>query len=128
MISTNNFNPKTDPKILCTCGHPLCDKRSVNQYSLDNLQRIREDLGLPMVVSSGGRCPYHPDEAKKVQPGDHQKCYAIDILCSNEIMETKLKVLAGRHGATRVAGNYEVGFVHIAWTPTEDKSVPSWVY
>ena len=43
-------------------------------------------------------------------------------------METKLKVLAGRHGATRVAGGHEDGFVHLAWTETDRRDVPTWEY
>ena len=128
MISTKNFHPHTDPKLLCTCGRGQCDKRSVNQYSLDRLQLIREDLGQPLTVTSGGRCPLHPDEISKTQPGDHQKQYAVDIECHTVELETKLKVLAGRHGATRVAGGAYCGFVHIAWTPTDRTDVPTWSY
>lgn len=128
MISTKNFHPDTDPKLLCTCGHPGCDRRSVNQFSLDMVQAVRTDLGQPMSVNSGGRCPHHPNEIRKKKPGDHQQCYAVDIACDDPQLETKLKVLAGRHGATRVAGSAEDGFVHMAWTPTNRKDVPTWEY
>jgi len=128
MIKTNNFNPISDPKLLCICGHKDCDRRSVDQESLDKLQLIRDDLGAPMAITSGGRCPNHPDEAKKDKAGDHQLCKAVDVRCDNVIMETKLKVLAGRHGATRVAGGAYCGFVHIAFTETDRKYVPTWNY
>lgn len=128
MISTANFNPSTDPRLLCTCGHENCDKRSVNQESLDNLQLIRADLGVPVIITSGGRCHNHPNEVSKITPGDHQQCYAVDVKCTDPSLETKLKVLAGRHGATRVAGTYKDGFVHIAWTPTQRTDVPTWSY
>lgn len=128
MISTTNFHPSTDPKLLCTCGHPDCDKRSVDQESLDKVQLIRDDYGRPMTVNSGGRCPHHPNEAFKSYPGDHQLCKGIDIACDSKEDETKLKVLAGRHGATRVAGGAYCGFVHIAFTSTKRKDVPTWSY
>jgi hypothetical protein len=128
MISTKNFHPDVDRKLLCTCGHVECDHRSVNQFALDQLQKIREDFGKPMRVNSGGRCPNHPNERKKPIPGDHQKCMAVDIACNNEQDETKLKVLAGRYGATRVAGGAYCGFVHIAWTETDRTDVPTWSY
>jgi len=128
VMPTKNFNPKSDPKLLCTCGHKECDRRSVDQESLDKLQLIRDDLNAPIVITSGGRCPYHPNEIKKAQAGDHQLCKAVDVRCDNVIMETKLKVLAGRHGATRVAGGAYCGFVHIAWTETDRKDVPTWNY
>ena len=128
MISTKNFNPNTDPKLRCTCRHRLCDKRSVDQLTLDNLQKIRDDLGEPIIITSGGRCPNHPNEIFKKSPGDHQKCRAVDVKCTSEELETKLKVLAGRHGATRVAGGAYCGFVHIAWTDTARADVPTWSY
>jgi len=128
MIQTINFNPETDKKLLCTCGHPECDKRSVSQETLDQIQLIREDLNAPMVITSGGRCANHPNELKKRMPGDHQRCFAVDIKCNNPLLETKLKVLGGRHGATRVAGTSKDGFVHLAWTPTDSKCVPTWSY
>ena len=127
-VHTDNFHPDTDPKLLCTCGHPDCDRRSVDQDTLDKVQLIREDYGQPLHITSGGRCPNHPNEVRKSFPGDHQKCKAVDIYCHNHRMETKLKVLAGRHGATRVAGGHEDGFVHLAWTETDRLDVPTWEY
>lgn len=128
IISTVNFNPATDIKLVCTCGHPACDRRSVDQSTLNQLQKIRWDLGQPMTINSGGRCPNHPNEVTKKAPGDHQLCKAVDIACNCSDLETKLKVLAGRHGATRVAGGAYCGFVHIAWTETDRKDVPTWSY
>lgn len=128
MIYTKNFHPNNDPKLRCTCGHPECDKRSVDQETLNQVQKIRTDLGKPMTVNSGGRCPHHPDERRKKYAGDHQQCKAVDIACDDTQLETKLKVLAGRHGATRVAGGAYCGFVHMAWTTTERTDVPTWDY
>lgn len=128
MISTHNFHPDTDPKLLCTCGHPDCDRRSVDQDTLDRVQLIRDDLRRPMVITSGGRCPFHPNELFKPRPGDHQQCKTVDVECNSEELETKLKVLAGRHGATRVAGGAYCGFVHMAWTDTDRQDVPTWSY
>lgn len=93
---------------------------------LDKIQLIRDDYGKPMVVTSGGRCPFHPNEVRKPEPGDHQKQYAVDIHYETELERNKLMVLAGRHGATRVAAGKN--FIHMAWTPTDDKSVPTWEY
>lgn len=128
MIKTKNFNAATDPRLKCTCGHVDCDKRSVNQFTLDKAQLMRDDYGRPLIINSGGRCRNHPSEIFKQSPGDHAQCYAIDFACDNLQDETKIKVLAGRHGATRVAGTYKDGFVHCAWTPTSRKDVPTWVY
>ena len=79
MISTKNFNPTTDPKLLCTCGHLECDKRSVKQLYLNQVQLIREDANRPLVITSAGRCSYHPNEIHRKKPADHQECRGVDI-------------------------------------------------
>ncbi len=127
-IKTKNFHPETDTRLMCCCLHSKCDQRSIDQQSLNQLQKIRDDIGQPLTVTSGGRCQYHPNEIRKTKPGDHQLCKAVDIKCNTLALETKLKVLAGRHGATRVAGGAYCGFVHIAWTKTTRKDVPTWGY
>ena len=126
MSQSKNFNPNTDKKLLCTCGDIDCDKRSVNQFTVNRLQLVRDDYGKGMIITSGGRCPKHPNEIRKAKPGDHQKCFAVDVQYKTVLERNKLMVLAGRHGATRVA--YGKSFVHMAWTPTDDKSVPTWEY
>lgn len=78
-VHTKNFHPDTDPKLLCTCGHPECDRRSVNQETLDMAQAGRDILGQGLSVRSGGRCPLHPSEAHRTAPADHQKRRGIDI-------------------------------------------------
>lgn len=127
MIYTENFHPSRDPRLKCTCGSPECDERSVDQETLDQVQLVRDDLGLPMKINSGGRCPFHPAELGR-DDTDHQQCKTVDVECHTEELETKLKVLAGRHGATRVAGGAYCGFVHMAWTPTKRTDVPTWSY
>ena len=79
MIKTANFHPDIDTKLLCTCGHPKCDRRSVSQTHLKRLQQVREDVNHGLTVTSGGRCPYHPDEAGRTTPADHQKRQGVDV-------------------------------------------------
>jgi len=123
---TKNFNINTDPKIACTCGHPECDERQVLGWVMEHVQRVRDDYGRPMTITSGGRCSNHPNERHKAKAGDHQRCMAVDVYYTTVLERNKLMVLAGRYGATRVA--FGDNFVHMAWTPTKDKSVPTWEY
>ena len=81
-IQTKNFDPQYDKKLLCTCGNIECDRRSVNQETLDRGQVAREILGNPCSVTSGGRCPNHPNEVHRSTPADHQKGNGIDIACN----------------------------------------------
>lgn len=126
MIRTSNFNPDTDPKLLCTCGHPECDRRSVSQEHLYRVQAVRDDVNHSLSVSSGGRCPNHPDETHRSTPADHQKQQGVDV---------------GANGATRgnvVQAGIEAGcnaigvaktFVHLGYRPELPKGhLTMWVY
>ena len=128
MIQTSNFNPTTDPKLKCTCGHPLCDKPSVSQHTLNRVQLMRDDANRPFTITSGGRCKYHPNEARKHKVGDHGEYVAVDIAYSTELERNEIMVLAGRYGATAVAVGKD--FVHCAWRvlKTNDMRVRTWEY
>lgn len=124
MIKTKNFNPTTDPKLLCTCGHTLCDKRSVKQEVLDKVQLIRDDVDRGMIINSGGRCPYHPDEAHRTTPADHQKCIAVDPRVSGGVQRMEMVTLGLKHGATAIG--VAKTFVHLGWR--ENAPLVMWVY
>lgn len=125
IVQSKNFNPTSDPKLLCTCGHVLCDRRSVTQGTLDKVQLVRDDYGKPMVITSGGRCQHHRDERGRADT-DHQNCIVVDVAYNTVLERNQLMVLAGRHGATAVAfGN---GFVHMAWRDVPDGRVRTWGY
>lgn len=125
-IKTLNFNPTTDPKLLCTCGHIDCDKRSVRHGVLDYVQYMRDDADRPLTITSAGRCPNHPHEIHRSKPADHQNCVAVDIFYSTVLERNELMVLAGRYGATAVAAGKN--FVHCAWRSGTNKKVKTWEY
>jgi len=124
MIQTKNFNPETDPKLLCTCQNILCDKRSVNQETLNRIQLVRNDINQPLPVNSGGRCQYHPDEKHRTTPADHQLCQGVDVGVRGGIMRGEIVRLGLKHGfnAIGVAKN----FVHLAYR--KDCRLVMWVY
>lgn len=124
MISTKNFNPATDKKLLCTCGDSRCDKRSVSQAVLDMLQKVRDDANRSVVVTSGGRCPYHPDERKRVTPADHQKCIAIDIAVNGGIERAQIVVLGLKYGFNAIG--VAKGFIHLGYR--KDEPTMFWTY
>ena len=126
MIQTANFNPNSDPKLLCTCGMDNCDKRSVNQPTLSRAQVVRDIVNHGLSVTSGGRCPEHLSEIHRETPADHQKGNGIDI---------------GANGYTRgniVQAGLEAGFnaigvaktfVHLGYRPELPTGhVTMWVY
>ena len=115
MIQTKNFNPKTDPKLLCTCGHKDCDQRSVNKETLKKLQLVRGWLNMPMTVTSGGRCPNHPDEVHRTKPADHQKGIGVDVLYRSEKEKNLIMMYGVRAGFTAIAAGKN--FVHLGNRP-----------
>lgn len=130
MVKTKNFNPETDRKLLCTCGHPKCDKRGVNQETLDMLQRVRDDYGKSMTINSGGRCPHHPSQRVKKDPngGDHPNGNGVDIAVSSRQEYDTLAVLAGRHGFNAIGDGLASGFIHLGRRPENGKRVVAWGY
>ena len=123
-VRTENFNPTSDPKLLCTCGHINCDKRSVNLSTLRRVQRVRDLANRPLTITSGGRCTLHPNETHRTTPADHQKRQAVDI-----------KVRGGVERAQLVEYGLECGFnaigvaktfVHLGYR--EGEKLVMWIY
>lgn len=125
MIKTKNFNPETDIKLLCTCNHPECDKRSVKQSILDRVQLIRDDAARPLTITSAGRCIHHPDELVRVTPADHQKCIAVDIAVSGGVERMEIVKLGMIYGATAIG--IAKTFVHLGWRDKSNRPV-IWTY
>jgi uncharacterized protein YcbK (DUF882 family) len=123
---TEHFNPITDVKLLCTCGHELCDKRSVNQYVLNMLELVRIDYGKPMIVTSGGRCPYHPNEVHRSKPADHQLCLAVDIRITGLPDAMRIMAIAVTYGFNAFGISLKDGFIHLGYRP--DDKFATWSY
>ena len=126
MIGTANFTLASDPKLACTCGHVDCDRRTVSQPNVVRLQLVRDDVNHGLSVTSGGRCPFHPDEIHRTTPADHQEGDGVDV---------------GANGSTRGnivdagirAGFNAIGvaktFVHLGYRPELPAGhVTMWVY
>ena len=71
------------------CQH--CGKIDLDESFLVALQELRDAYGKPMRITSGYRCPEHPIEAKKPQPGYHEKG-AVDVAVSGEDAWTLINV------------------------------------
>ena len=126
MIATKNFNPISDPKLLCTCQHKNCDKRSVSQEHLDRIQRVRKIVNHPLQVTSGGRCPYHPDEIHRTTPADHQRQVGIDIAANGSTRGNV--VIAGLYVGCNAIGIANT-FVHLGYRAELPKGhTTMWTY
>lgn len=109
--STKNFRAV---ELRCKCDY--CKGAAPHQmqtFVVDKLQQLRDKLKRSLTVTSGYRCPKHPEEAKKRTRGWHNRGYAVDIAISNGAEGYEIIKAALELGCTGFAiGN---GFVHIDW-------------
>lgn len=104
------------------CQH--CGENKFDPEFLELLNHIRVDCGFPLPVTSGYRCPQHPIEAAKKNPGAHSSGRAVDIAVSGN-RAYKLLQVALSAGVPRIGVNQkgDSKFIHLDWdsklpTPT----------
>ena len=109
------------------CKH--CGKNEINHKLVDKLQLLRDDLGFPLVISSGYRCPEHPIEAAKKAPGAHASGRAIDIACKGDkahrLLEAALRMGLSGIGVNQ-KGDYR--FIHLDDLENEEGRPRPWVW
>jgi len=94
------------------CKHTgLC---SMDDDFMHKLDIIREEVGVPFIITSGYRDKTHPIEAKKKTPGAHASGKAVDILIRGKDA-LKLIEVALKHGITGlgVKQHGESRFIHL---------------
>jgi len=123
-IKTKHFNPKTDKKLLCTCGHLNCDKRSVKKSILNRLEKVRKLAYRPLIITSGGRCSNHPSEQHRTTPADHQKGIGVDIAVNGGMERAQLVTLGLKCGFNAIG--IAKTFVHLGFREGEQPVM--WVY
>jgi uncharacterized protein YcbK (DUF882 family) len=70
----------TRDEFACNCG---CGTNRIQNEIIDLCEQLRKELKIPLVVTSGYRCPNHPVEANKVLPGRHTEGIAVDLRMPN---------------------------------------------
>lgn len=92
------------------CRHT--GRNEMKHEFMEVLQRIRDDLGRPMQITSGYRHHTHPVEARKGHTtGEHTRGTCADIACADSRMRYELVTLALKHGVTRIG--IAKTFVHL---------------
>jgi uncharacterized protein YcbK (DUF882 family) len=94
------------------CKHTgLCNMDDDFMHKLDI---IREEVGVPFIITSGYRDKTHPIEAKKKTPGAHASGKAVDILIRGKDA-LKLIEVALKHGITGlgVKQHGDSRFIHL---------------
>ena len=67
----------TQDEFMCKCG---CGKAVVIPILVNKLQRLRDYVNSPIIITSGYRCPNHGAERRKTWPGAHAHGLAADII------------------------------------------------
>lgn len=94
------------------CSH--CGAEGITEELVARLQALRTEYGKPLAVTSGYRCPQHPEEAKKSVPGAHALGAAADLGVQGADAYSVLR-LAFKHGFTGI-GVQQKGsgsFIHL---------------
>ena len=66
----------TQREFTCKCG---CGQTKVNMELVIKLEELRKQLGLPIIITSGYRCPKHNKEVGGVEDSQHLYGNAADI-------------------------------------------------
>lgn len=103
------FDPKTDPKLTCSCG---CGRMEMNDKFMQDLDAIRAGAGFPFRITSGYRCPsYNSKVSTTGQRGPHTTGRAVDIAASTSSQRLAIIEAAQRAGFRRFG--VAKTFVHI---------------
>lgn len=91
-----------------------------------DLDRARDILKEPIVVTSGYRCESHNTEVGGVSGSTHTKGMAVDILCPSPGYRGKLIAALITMGFTHIGLGQD--FVHVDDRPTDEGSLVLWLY
>lgn len=124
MEATSKNFPANELRCQCVkCNGDVPHK--IPQSEVDRLQAVRDDYGLPMILTSAYRCAEHPIEVKKVKPGQHNKA-AFDVAVPWGQSRMRLMKIALHHGFT--AFGFAISFLHMDSRPMDDGEITSWGY
>jgi len=116
MSEWENF---TREEFACKCG---CGTNEIQDETIDVAQDIRSEVGFPLPISSGYRCPNHPVEARKSSPGTHPEGLAGDIEVSYGRAKKVLTAALNHPKVTGVGVNQKGAgrFIHVDTAPVAE--------
>lgn len=106
-----------------TCNH--CGVGGVTDEMSDMLNKAREILGEPIVLTSAYRCPYWNEHEGGSPTSSHLTGHAVDIKCSDAAYRFKLIASLMEAGFNRIgiAGS----FIHVDIDPNKNEN-RVWTY
>lgn len=119
MNLTKNF---VKERFACKCG---CGYNVIQLHFVQRLQLIRDEVGFPMRVTSGCRCPVWNKHEGGTEKSAHVKGEAADIACTNSYQRFMIIAVAIALGFKRFG--ISKNFIHLDMG--EDLPHPRiWVY
>lgn len=91
------------------CHH--CGLQGVKKAMIDFLEDVRNEIGEPLYVTSGYRCPTHNAEVGGASNSYHAKGLAADCYCEGLSVD-KLAAVGRKLGADAAVPYYDQQFVH----------------
>ena len=116
----NWFTTTTDPRLFRCCDRPECDAPQPSGPLLDGLNRLRERLGRPIIVTSGPRCKVHNAEVGGADGSDHLVGNGADLEAPTS--RDRWHLIAANFEAQTLFRRLGVGktFVHVGVGSTPD--------
>lgn len=91
----------------------------INPDLIFSLQQLRDNVKVPIIVTSGFRCKMHPAERTKKITGQHVLGNAADIIITGydviDMYKEAMKILKFKHGGIGiyVENNKDSNFIHV---------------
>lgn len=105
----------------CKCG---CGFNDIDYTLVKKLQEVRDEIGHPIKITSGCRCPDHNKAEGASDFSSHVTGFAADISCTHSFKRmTLLSVLCKHFRRVGVASS----FIHVDIDHTKDQDV-LWTY
>lgn len=103
-------------EVMCPCG---CGANKISFVLIEKLQKVRNIIGRPVIITSGVRCEFYNASIKASMnsshiPDDHGIGHAVDIACLNSKYRYELVQVAQKFfNRIGISGGSYGGFVHL---------------
>jgi len=117
----------TEAEFHCRCGRPDCDARTTPDPALVALlDRLREDVQAPLVITSGLRCVYWNEHEGGEPNSGHLTGTEADVACPSSRLRYQLLWAALSRGVKRIGIGKR--FLHIGLSTTPLPQSVVWTY
>jgi uncharacterized protein YcbK (DUF882 family) len=115
-------------RLQCQC----CKVNKMKISTMDRLNRLRHKTGIPLIVTSGYRCPKHNEEVSATgRTGPHTTGHAVDLLVFGDRAYIILKY-AALFGFTGIGldqkGTHKERFIHLDDIDGDDNFIRPWLW